>query len=339
VARLRYSRGSNYATSNRLKAMTTKLKYIDGLKDCLRLDATIEANVVRELNAHLEDKSHELIESGLSKKEAAATATKLLGSPRIVAKQMYEVYSQGSWRQAFFAALPHLLVAALFAMHCWKNTFWLIGMLIAIASSIIYGWCRGKPAWLFPWLGYCLIPVMAVGILLIYLPGGWAWFAVTAYVPLALLVIFAVTRQTIKRDWLFASLMLLPIPIVLGWMLALELEDKVIWHEQLHELAPLIALSFAVLALTVATFIRIRQRWAKVGALLTLEILILVIVGLGGKSAIGFGGWLILVLLSLLLLLSPALLERKLRESDRKRLKSPNKSTRQLLSIHPARRN
>ena len=319
--------------------MSIKLKYTNSLKNYLRLDATIEANVVRELNAHLEDKSRELIESGLSKKEATATATKLLGSPQIVAKQMYEVYSQGSWRQAIFAALPHLLVAALFAMRCWQNTFWLIGMVAAIAGSVIYGWCHGKPAWLFPWLGYCLIPVIAVGILLIYLPGSWTWFAATAYIPLALLVIFSVTRQTIKKDWVFASLMLLPIPIVLGWMLALELEDKLIWHEQLHEFAPLIALSFAVLALTVATFMRIRQRWAKIGALLTLEILLLVIIGLGGKSTIGFGGWLILVLLALLLLLGPALLERKVREADRKRLKPSNKSTRWFLSTKPAKRN
>lgn len=311
-----------------MKAMPTKLNYTDSLKDYLRLDTTIEGNVVRELNAHLEDKSHELIESGLSEEEATATAAKLLGSPRIVAKQMYEVYSQGSWRQALFAALPHLLVAALFAMHFWQNTFWLVGMLGAITGAVIYGWCHGKPAWLFPWLGYCLIPVIAVGILLIYLPGGWVWFAATAYVPLALLVIFSVTKQTIRKDWLFASLMLLPIPIVLSWMLALELEDKLIWQEQLFEFASLIALSFAVLALTVATFIRIRQRWAKVGALLTLEVLTLVMIGLGGKSAIGFGGWLILALLALLLLLGPALLERKIREADRKPLKLSNKSTR-----------
>jgi len=311
-----------------LKAMPTKLNYTDSLKDYLRLDPTIEGNVVRELNTHLEDKSHELIESGLSEEEATATAAKLLGSPRIVSKQMYEVYSQGSWRQALFAALPHLLVAALFAMHFWQNTFWLVGMLGAITGAVIYGWCHGKPAWLFPWLGYCLIPVIAVGILLIYLPGGWVWFAATAYVPLALLVIFSVTKQTIRKDWLFASLMLLPIPIVLGWMLALELEDKLIWQEQLFEFASLIALSFAVLALTVVTFIRIRQRWAKVGALLTLEVLTLVMIGLGGKSAIGFGGWLILALLALLLLLGPALLERKIREADRKPLKLSNKSTR-----------
>lgn len=311
-----------------MKAMPTKLNYTDSLKDYLRLDPTIESNVVRELNAHLEDKSHELTETGLSEEEATATAAKLLGSPRIVAKQMYEVYSQGSWRQALFAALPHLLVAAVFVMHCWQNTFWLVGLLGAITGAVIYGWCHGKPAWLFPWLGYCLIPVISVGILLIYLPGGWVWFAATAYVPSALLVIFSVTKQTIRKDWLFASLMLLPIPIVLGWMLALELEDKFLSYEQLHEFAPLIALSFAVLALTVATFIRIRQRWAKVGALLTLEVLILVLIGLSGKSAIGFSGWLILVLLALLLLLGPALLERKIREADHKPLKLSNKSTR-----------
>jgi hypothetical protein len=319
--------------------MAIKLKYTDSLKSYLRLDATVESDVVRELNAHLEDKRRELIESGLSKKEATATATRLFGSPRIVAKQMYEVYSQGSWRQAIFAALPHLLVAALFAMRCWQNTFWLIGMVAAIAGAVIYGWCHGKPNWLFPWLGYCLTPVIAVGILLIYLPGNWAWFAATAYIPLALLVIFSATRQTIKKDWVFASLMLLPIPIVLGWMLALELEDKLIWHAQLHELAPLIALSFAVLALTVATFIRLRQRWAKVGALLILEILLLVIIWLGGKSTIGFGGWLTLVLLASLILLGPALLERQLRESDRKRLKSPQKSTHWLLVTKSAKRN
>jgi hypothetical protein len=212
-------------------------------------------------------------------------------------------------------------------------------MVVAIGGSIIYGWSHGKPTWLFPWLGYCLIPVIAVGILLIYLPGNWAWFAATAYIPLALLVIFSVTRQTIKRDWVFASLMLLPIPIVLGWMLALELEDKLIWHAQLYEFAPLIALSFAVLALTVATFMRIRQRWAKIGALLVLETLVLVIIGLSGKSTIGLGGWLILVLLALLLLLGPALLERQMRQSDRKRVKSHHKSTHWPLSLKSAKRN
>jgi hypothetical protein len=308
--------------------MPIKLSYTDSLKDYLRLEPTVESDVVRELHAHLEDKSHELMESGLSEEEATATANQLMGSPQLVARQIYEVYSQGNWFQALFAALPHLLVAAFFALHCWQNTIWLLGILVAVICSVIYGWCHGKPAWLFPWLGYCLMPVIAVGVLLIYLPGGWAWFAAAAYLPLALLIIFSVTKQTIRKDWLFASLMLLPIPIMLGWMLALGLQDKLTWYEQLYEFAPLIALSFAVLALTVATFIRVRQRWAKAGALIILEVLVLVIVALGGNSTIAFGGWVLLVLLALMLLLGPALLERKIRGTVHKPLKLSNKSAR-----------
>jgi hypothetical protein len=306
--------------------MPAKLNYTDNLKDYLRIDPTIESDVVRELRAHIEDKSDEFAEYGLPEEEAKAKAAQLLGSPRLVARQMYEVYSQGSWRQAIFAALPHFLVAALFALRCWQNTIWLLGILGAVICFVIYGWCHGKPAWLFPWLGYCLIPVIAVGILLIYLPGGWAWFAAAAYIPLALLVIFPVTKHTIKRDWLFASLMLLPIPIVLGWILALGVGSKLLWHEQLYEVAPLIALSFAVLAITVATFIRIRQRWAKVGVLFVIEILVLVIVALGDRNAIGLGGWLLLALLASFLLLVPALLDRKIREAREKSVKLSHKS-------------
>jgi len=294
--------------------MTAKLNYLDSLKNCLRLDPTVESGLIRELHAHLEDKSQELRESGFSEEEATEAAAQFLGSPQLVAQQMYEVYSQGSWRQALFAALPHFLIALLFALYCWQSTTWLVAILFIATCVVIYGWCHGKPAWLFPWLGYCLIPIVVAGILLIYLPGGWAWFAALAYAPLALFVLVLVTKLTIKRDWLFASLMLLPVPVVLGWMLALGIGDRYLGYERLYEAAPWIALSFAVLTVTVATFIRIRQRWAKAGALLTPEILVLVILALASQNAISFWGWLFLTLLSLVLLLSPALIERKIRE-------------------------
>jgi len=294
--------------------MTAKLHYLNSLKNYLRLDAAIKSSVLEEFCAHFEDRSRELMESGLSEEEATKTAAQFLGSPRFIARQMYEVYSQGSWRQALFAALPHFLIASLFALSCWQSTAWLLAILIAVICVAIYGWCRGKPAWLFPWLGYCLVPVVVVGTLLIYLPGGWAWLAAIAYVPLALFVLVSVIRQIIKRDWLFVSLMLLPIPMVLGWILALGIGAKFPWYEHVYEAAPWIALSFAVLAITVAMFIRIKQRWAKAGSLLIPEVLVLVIVALATRNAIGFWYWLFLVLLSLLLLLSPALLERKIKE-------------------------
>jgi len=283
-------------------------------KDHLRLDCTTENNVLRELNAHIEDKSRELVEAGLSEDEATETAARLFGSHRLISKQIYEVYSQGSWRQAFFAALPHLLIALLFALHCWNSTIWLLATILTVAIVVIYGWCHGRPTWLFPWLGYCLIPVVIAGILLIYVPGRWAWLAGIVYIPVALFIVISLTKNTMKQDWLFTSLTLLPIPIVLGWMLVIGLGDRFLWYERLHYVAPWIALSFAVLAITVATFIRVRQRWVKTGTLLTLEILVLMIVALAVKSAVSFWGWLFLMLLSLILILGPALLERKIRQ-------------------------
>jgi hypothetical protein len=313
--------------------MSAKSNYTDSLKDHLPLDTAITNSVVREIRTHIEDKKHELIESGLSEKEATAAATRLMGSPKIVARQIYEVYSQGSWLHALFAALPHLLVAAVFALHWWQYTFWLIGILAAVLIIVIYGWSHGKPAWLFPWLGYCLLPVIAVGILLLYLPGSWAWLAASAYLPLALVIIFSMTKKISRKDWVFASLMLLPVPIMFGWILALwilalEHHSGFLSYEQLYELAPLIALSFAVLALTVATFIRVRQRWLKVGVLLTLDILVLTIMALSRKSSINPGGWLGLGLLAVVLLLGPALLTRKAKQASHKALNLSRRSAR-----------
>ena len=293
--------------------MTAKSNYLDTLRCSLRLDPTLQSDVVRELSAHLEDRTQELREAGLSEEEATETAAQLLGSPRLVAKQMYETYSQGRWPQALFAAVPHFLVASLFALRCWHSTTWLSATLLAVICVVIYGWSHGKPTWLFPWLGCCLTPVVAVGALLLYLPGGWAWLAAVAYVPLALFILISLTKKTIKQDWLFASLMLLPIPVVLGWILALSAGDRLVPYEHLYDAAPWVALSFAVLAITVAVFVRVRQRWAKAGALLTLEILVLTIAALAAKNAVSFWAWLLVILLSLFFLLSPALLERRIR--------------------------
>ena len=294
--------------------MSSKSAYINRLKYLLRVNPAIENAIVREYSSHLEDKCKELQDSGLSEEEANETATKLLGPPNLLAKQIGEVYSQGSWKQAIFAALPHLLIALLFALRWWQHTMWLSGIVLLIIGVVIYGWTHGKPAWLFPWLGYCLIPVITIGTLLIYLPGGWAWIAALAYVPLALIIILSVARQTIKIDWLFTSLMLLPAPIILGWRLALGIEDIVQWQARLCEAAQLISLTFAILAITVAIFIRVKQRWAKAGALVTPEIFLLILVALSDKNAISLWVWLSIILLAVLILISPALLEKRIRQ-------------------------
>jgi len=294
-------------------AMMDSLDYLNKLKSHLRLDSGTEDGLIQEIQDHIVDKSLELKDTGFSEEEAAETAVQSLGSYKLIARQIYEVYSQGSWRTALFAALPHFLIAALFALRWWYYLGWLLALLLAVVITVIYGWWRGKPAWLFPWLGYMLSPVVMAGVLLIYLPANWVWFAALVYVPLAVLILISITRQTLKRDWLFISLMLLPIPIVLGWAIVLSAEISLFGYELIPEFAPWIALSFAILALTVTIFIRAKQRWLKTGALLTPEILILIIVATASKNVINFWGWLLLVLVGLMLLLIPALLERRIR--------------------------
>jgi len=90
--------------------VTTALNhYLDSVRGNLRLDLSAEREVINELETHIEDKLQELRETGLSKEEAANTCVKLLGSAKLVAHQIYEAHSQGTWRQTLLASMPHLL--------------------------------------------------------------------------------------------------------------------------------------------------------------------------------------------------------------------------------------
>jgi hypothetical protein len=299
--------------------------YFDILKLHLHIDSKEQEEVIKELHSHLEEKSHELQESGYTEDEANRVALQIFGSPSLIAKQIYEVYSQGSWRQALFSSLPHFLVAILFLMHWWRHTICILSILLAVAITVVYGWIRGKPTWLFPWLGYLLTPVIAAAIILIYLPFGWTLFAAIAYIPIAVCIVIFIGRQAIKKDWLFLSLTLLPFPIILGWLIALLLGDKQFQYNRIIELAPWISLSFAILALTVATFIRVRQRWIKAGALLIPEILVLTMITLATEDAVNLWGWLLLTIFALFLIfLVPMLLGHTMKNKEVKKLELKN---------------
>jgi len=289
--------------------------YLDSVRDNLRLDLSAEREVVNELETHIDDRLQELRQAGLSEEEAANTCVKLLGSAKLVARQIYEAHSQGTWRQALLASMPHLLFGLLFALNWWQGISWLLVMLVLVLSMAVYGWWHGKPAWLFPWLGYSLLPVVAAGLLLLYLPKGWSWVAILLYIPLALWLLYRVTVQTIKRDWLYSSLMLFPVPIILGWFLAVQLEGRFpeFSVERLHDLAPWIGLSFLALAITAATFIRLRRRWLKVAVLFISGLLTLIMAACYAEGRLGLSTFLVLILILLSLFLTPALLERKIR--------------------------
>ncbi len=208
--------------------MTTALNhYLEIIRNNLRIDLAEEKEVISELETHIEDKLQELKECGLSEEEAESTCLGLLGSARVIARQIYEAHSQGSWGQAFLAAMPHLLFAALFALNWWHHIGWLSIILVMVIGTSIYGWWHGKPAWVFPWLGYSLVPVAAFGLILLYLPKEWSLLTVPFYFLFALWWLFCIVVQTAKRDWPFSSLMLLPLPIITGWFLTLVPDAKI----------------------------------------------------------------------------------------------------------------
>ena len=295
--------------------VTVLSHYLDSIRDNLRLDLSTEREVISELETHIEDRIEELKDNGLSEEEAADTCVGLLGSAKLVARQMYEAHSQGSWRQALLASAPHLLFGLLFALNWWQGIGWLLVMLALVLAAAIYGWWHGKPTWLFPWLGYSLLPVVGAGLLLLYLPKGWSWLAILVYIPLALWFIFSIVVQTIKRDWLQSSLMLFPVPIIIGWFLAVGLEGKFpeFSAQRLQDLAPWIGLSFLALAASVVVFIRLRQRWLKVAILVVTGLLTLAMVAYHAEGSLNWPAFLILILVMLGLFLSPALVERKVR--------------------------
>ncbi|MBL7166852.1 MAG: hypothetical protein ISS55_10285 [Dehalococcoidales bacterium] len=294
--------------------MATELdRYLKDIRENLRIDPTAEEEVITELETHAEDRLQEMKEAGLSDEEAARECVGVLGSARLVARQIYEAHSQGTWRQALLASLPHLLFAALFALKWW-GIAWLPVLIGSAMATAVYGWCRGKPGWLFPWLGYALLPVVAAGLLLLYLPTGWAWATLLAYVPLVLWLLCYITIKSIKQDWLYSALMLLPVPSFVGWFLAAQQENKFAGLNlgRLNDFAPWIVLSFLVLAISAVVFIRLRQRRLKVVALGISGVLTLATIAFAG-SRVGFPIFLALILLLLVFLLVPAFLDHRLR--------------------------
>lgn len=296
--------------------MTTAVSsYLSSIRDNLRLDPLSEREVINELETHIEDELQELKEAGLSEEEAANTCVRLLGSAKLVARQIYEAHSQGTWQQALLASMPHLLFGLIFALNWWRGGSWLLIMLVLILGTVVYGWWRGKPSWLFSWLGYSLVPVAVAGLLLLYLPRGWSWLAILLYIPLASWLLYSITVQTTKRDWIYSSLMLLPVPIIISWFIAVGLEGRFpeFSIERLYDYAPPIGLSFLVLAATVATFIRLRKRWLRVAILIISGLITLTLVAGYAWSRLGLPTFSVLVLLMLSIFLIPALLEPKIR--------------------------
>lgn len=289
--------------------------YLHNVRDNLRLESSAEKDIITELANHIDDEVHELKGKGLPDEDAANACLGLLGSAKALAHHFYEAHSQGSWKQALMACLPHILFGVIFALNWWRGMGWLLVMLILVLSITVYGWWHRKSSWLFPWLGYSLLPVLAAGLSLLYLPRTLVWLAVMVYVPLTLWLIYRVISQTIKKDWVYLSLMLLPMPIIISWFLvaASRADTSGFNLESLAEYGPWIGLSFLALALSVVSFVRLRQRWLKISSLFLTGVITTTLIGAYAWGTIELITLLFLILFQTGIFLIPALLENGVR--------------------------
>jgi hypothetical protein len=292
-------------------------RYLQSLKEHLILDPTYETEVIRELEAHVEDSCQEMQNAGLPEGEALEKCLRLLGPAKIVARQIYEAHNQGTWRQALLAAMPHLFFAIMFALKWWMGIAWLPIMFAVILAIGLYGWCHGKPSWLFPWLSYSLFPVVAAGVSFLYLPSAWSWVTLGLYIPLVLWLLSFITIKFMRRDWLYSALMLLPASTFVGWFLAAGQKASFpgLKVDFLYDYAPWTGLTFMVFAVSVALFIRLRQRWLRIAALITSG-LVTSMVTILASNELRLASFIGLVVLILSFLLVPAFVERKVRRRN-----------------------
>jgi hypothetical protein len=261
--------------------------YLHEVHAHLNLEPQTERRVLHELYSHLREKMNELEVAGCPEQECAREALDSFGSPRLVARLTYEAFSRGSWVEALVSAQPHLIVTALFLTHYWRRPVFLVGAVALLALTTCLAWLRGKPNWLFSWASYVLISLLAAayasrrlaGQALAYLLQGegepsalWALLPLAGLYALSFWLLVAVTARALRRDWVLASLLLLPLPIAGIWVFNVERLAPLLRSLDMdpHRWDTAMAAVFLVLALASALIVRLRQRVLKVGALLSI---------------------------------------------------------------------
>lgn len=306
------------------------VRYLEDLSLHLRLDSRREGRIIREMYSHLEDRVLDLEREGLSREQAVQEATRGFGKPQAVAQEMYRVHSTGSWADALLAATPHVGVFLLFALQLWQSFAWLAAFLTASVAVTLIGWWRGKPQWMYPWAGYSLaLPLVSGMIAAVAVGRGgwgmlhgqalalplWMYAGLLAYIPLSLWMLLSAVRRVIRRDWTFASLMILPFPILVRWILSLQVEGSALVYGRpafAPEADTAIALVFLCLAAMPILFVRLNQRRLKIAALVAATPPSFIVAAANMPGSWGVPWLLLFSLVPVLFLLAPALVDMKL---------------------------
>ena len=260
-------------------------RYFSELSRKLHLAQGERREILRELELHVEDRAHELVEAGHSRESALDMAVRSLGDSNALAKELYAVQSTGSCYHTALAVLPHLMVALLFALHKWTTPGWVVCTLLLATVISVIGWRKGRPRWTYPWLGYCLVaPVVSWG-LAASVVGYGAWVIVTggalplsvpiyaasfSYLALSLWLVIRFVSRVARPDWLMASLAILPTPFLGYWFYYFYTHSEALTSNgrALLEVDSTVAVVFLIVAAATAVFFRVGRRTVRVALLM-----------------------------------------------------------------------
>lgn len=307
---------------------TVVLAYLDEIRTHLHLDPRTEKRVISELATHFQDKLTDLLAKGLQPGEAEKQAIASFGTAKAIARLMYEAHSRGSWAEAFISCQPHIIAAALFATHFWRHPVLLAAAFGAFILITVFGWRKGEAAWLYSWAGYSVFPLLVVGYLsrntiagtVTYVLTGtgnpaplWQLAAIVAFYVVTLWLVATSALRVARRDWIFLSLVLLPLPVLGIWTFTVDQTGQfflslVGGQTELSRWDSAMAYFSLILGLTSVVFIRARRRALKAAAVLLIGILGGALAVRGFRQDVGLLSFLGISLSLLLVLLSPLLL-------------------------------
>jgi hypothetical protein len=263
--------------------------YLEEVRAHLHLDSHTERRVISELTAHFQEKQSDLRRNGMAEEAAAREAISAFGEPRMIARLMYEAFSRGSWTDTLIGCQPHLVVAALFATHLWRNPLLLFAAFLPITLITLLAWRKSAPAWLYPWTGYALLPFLIVAYFAVDPLVRTVLFLVTgdgapapvlhlaglgAFCIFALWLVVTATVRVARRDWILVSLMLSPLPVVVIWLASVSQSGEFVpvllrgLEAGFYRFDGAMALFCITLGACTALFMRLRQRYLKATAIL-----------------------------------------------------------------------
>ncbi len=310
------------------------VKYLEVISANLRLHPVRQRQIIREMYTHLEERVDDLEARGLTHDQAVDQATAGFGQPRAVARELYEVHSDRNWLSASLAAAPYVGVSLLFALGLSTSLTWLAVFLSASVGMTLLGWWRGKPQWMYPWAGFSLVLPLVSGLIAGAAVGQAGWqvlhgreptlpywvvLGLLTYMPFSIWMLVSVLVKVIRFDWIFASLMLLPFPILVRWILSLQFEGSALAYER-GIIAPgadlNIALVFLALSILPVLVLRLDRRSLKIAALLVATPPSFIAAAYNLPGHFELPGVLLFAVLSVLLLLAPGFLDTKVGRSS-----------------------